>query len=538
MAANAGDPRFAVASAHPLATAAGYRVFENGGNACDAAITVAAVLAVVEPYSSGLGGGGFFLLHDAASGSQVMIDAREVAPSAVRPALFFDDAGRPRAGASVRGGLAAAIPGLPAAIDHLARRCAKLPLHSTLAPAIALARDGFAVDPRYVRIAQMREKFLQEAAGAGVFLDNGRAPGPGHVLRQPDLAVTLQRIGREGAARAFYRGTVAEGMVRTVNAAGGVWQSADLEAYRVVERVPQRFRYRGATITAAALPSAGGVALAQAFGMLAHLDPGDIHETGTAHLVVEVLRRAFRDRLALGDPDHAAVPLAELLDGGRLRVEAAGIDRRRASSLAPPVSDGTGPGSGNTTHFSIIDREGNRVAATLTINLLFGSGLVAQGTGVLLNNQMDDFTLCPDLANSFRLRGGEANAMAPGKRPLSSMTPAFVEDDKGVLVLGAPGGSRIISQVLLAALEYLRHPVVDLKRLVALPRYHHQYWPDRVEIEPEGFSAEWRAAMERMGHRLHVVNRRWGNMQAVFQPRGDGAAQAASDPRGGDVAWY
>lgn len=527
-----------IASAHPLATAAGERIMREGGNACDAAIAVAAALAVVEPYSSGLGGGGFFLLHDAMANRQVMLDARETAPSGIRHDHFFDEAGRPRPAATIRGGSAAAIPGLPAALDHLTRRCASLPLVKTLAPAIGLARAGFAVDQRYARIARLREDLLREMPEAMVFLDNGRAPQPGFVLRQPDLAVTLERIASEGAAAGFYRGPVAAGLVATVNAAGGAWQEVDLAAYRVIEREPLRFSYRGATITTAALPSAGGIALGQTLGMLEHLPEGDVQDPRQAHLIVEVLRRAFRDRDLLGDSDHASVPVAQLLDPGRLRGQAAGIDPERASSFPVPDDDNAGPGSTNTTHFSIIDRAGNRVAATLTINLLFGSGLVGRGSGVLLNNEMDDFTLRADLANSFRLRGGAANAVAPGKRPLSSMTPTFVEDGKGVLVLGAPGGSRIISQLLLAILEYLRQPAADLGRIVALPRYHHQYWPDRIEIEPEGFSADWRSVLEERGHRLHTVNRRWGNLQAVFRPRGGGADQAANDPRGSDIAWF
>ena len=531
-------PQAAIASAHPLATAAGEALLAQGGNACDAAVAVAAALAVVEPYSSGLGGGGFFLLHRAADRQQVMVDARETAPSGIRHHHFFDADGRLIKGASTRGGTATAIPGLPAGLAHLTQRCGTLSLAQALEPAIRLARDGFKVDQRYLRIVRLREAMLRGSAETALFLDDGRTPTPGFVLRQPDLALTLQGIARAGAAEGFYRGPVAQALVATVNAAGGAWQMADLADYRVVERDPLRITYRGATITAAALPSAGGIALAQVLGMLEHYAPGDAHDPETAHLVVEALRRAFRDRAQLGDPDQVAVPVAELIKKDKLKQYVTEIHRERATPLAPPVTPATGAGSSNTTHFSIIDQAGNRVAATLTINLLFGAGLVGRGTGVLLNNEMDDFTLRADLANSFQLRGGAANAVAPGKRPLSSMTPTFVEDDKGVLVLGAPGGSRIISQVLLVALEYLRRPQVDLQQLVALPRYHHQYWPDRIEIEPEGFSAAWRNALQAKGHQLHIVNRKWGNLQAVFQSRATGVAQAASDPRSSDVAWY
>lgn len=509
----------------------------RGGNAFDAAIAVAAALAVVEPYSSGFGGGGFFLLHRANDGHQVMIDARETAPAGILPRHLFDAAGNPLPGATTRGGTAAAIPGLPAGLEHLAQRYGTLPFSVTLEPAIRLASEGFKTDRRYARITQLREAMLRATKETALFLDNGRAPAPGYLLRQPDLASTLERITRDGAA-GFYRGPVAEGMVAAVNAAGGVWQMNDLAAYRVVERAPVRFSYRDARITAAALPSAGGIALAQAMGILEHFPPGPVQDPEYAHLVVEAMRHAFRDRAQLGDPDKAAVPVAELLKKDKLKQYVTEIHRDRITLLPPPAVHAAGEGSANTTHFSIIDGAGNRVAATLTINLLFGSGIVGRGSGVLLNNEMDDFTLRADVANSFQLRGGAANSVAPGKRPLSSMTPTFVEDDKGVLILGAPGGSRIISQVLLAAIEYLRNPQVDLPQLVAMPRYHHQYWPNRIEIEPEGFSPAWYSTLEGKGHQLRVVNRKWGNLQAVFQPRGSGAAQAANDPRGSDVAWY
>jgi gamma-glutamyltranspeptidase/glutathione hydrolase len=531
----------AVASAHPLATAAGEAVLERGGNAFDASIAVAAALAVVEPYSSGLGGGGFFLLHRAADRLQVMVDARETAPSGVAMSQYFDKEGRAIPGATVRGGTAAAIPGLPAALVHLAEHYGKLPLAVTLAPAMRLAREGFQVDSRYAQIAKLRESFLRSGVNTDVFLDRGRAPPSGYRLRQPALGATLERIAQSGRA-GFYEGPVASAMVDAVNRAGGAWRAADLTSYKVIEREPVRFEYRGATITAAALPSAGGIALSQSLATLEGYTLGAVGEPATDHLVVEALRRAFFDRARyLADPDFVRVPVAKLVSREYVRARAAGIAAGKAtpSDALGAIPEGASRAeSQNTTHLSIVDSEGNRVAATVTINLLFGSGVVPAGTGVLLNNEMDDFTLRADLPNAFMLRGGLANRIEPRKRPLSSMTPAFVEDDKGVLILGAPGGSRIISQVLLATLEYLRAPDVDLARLVAMPRYHHQYWPDRVEVEPQGFSAEWRAAMTGKGHEIVVANRRWGNMQAVFKSKRGGAAQAASDPRGEGVAWY
>jgi len=536
----AAEPRSAaIASAHPLATAAGYEILAHGGNAFDAAVAVAAALAVVEPYSSGLGGGGFFLLHRARDGHQVMVDARETAPGRAQPEQYVDREGKPIRGASTRGGTAAGIPGTPAALVHVAGRYGALPLAVALAPAIRLARDGFAVDDRYARIAALREQYLRGLPEAGrIFLDGYRAPRAGWLLRQPELAATLERLGQDGHD-GFYSGAVARALVQSVNDAGGVWQPEDLANYRVIEREPLRFRYRGATITTVTLPSAGGIALAQCLQMVGRLDRLDPRQPQAAHILVEALRRAFHDRARyLGDPAFVEVPLERLTSPAYAAQLAAAIrpDAVTASeSLGPEVP---APAGINTTHLSVIDSAGNRVAATVTINLLFGSGVVGHGTGVLLNNEMDDFALGPELPNSFRLRGGAANAIAPGKRPLSSMTPTFVEDEKGVLVLGSPGGSRIVSQVLLAVLDYVGATTVDLAGIASAPRYHHQWWPDRLEIEPGGFTAEWRSVLEGKGHHLQVNRRKWGNMQLVFKAKLTGVAQAANDPRGAGVGWY
>jgi len=529
----------AIASAHPLATAAGYEILNRGGNAFDAAVAVAAVLAVVEPYSSGLGGGGFYLLHRARDGHQVMVDGRETAPGAVKQSLFVGRDGKPIRGATTEGGTAAGIPGATAALVHVARHYGALPLAVTLTPAIRHARNGFAVDERYTRLAALREHYLQNGAGTSrIFLDGNRVPRVGWLLKQPELAGTLERLAKEGRD-GFYKGPVARALVESANRAGGVWQQKDLADYRVIERAPLRFQYRGATITTAVLPSAGGIALAQCLQMLEQYDLADPREPEAAHLVVEALRRAFHDRaLYLGDSDFVTVPVEQLTSRDYALRRGVTINPAAATKSDALERGPIATGGGNTTHLSVVDAAGNRVAATLTINLLFGAGIVADGTGVLLNNEMDDFTVEEDVPNAFRLRGGRANAIAPGKRPLSSMTPTFVEDAKGILVLGAPGGSRIVSQVLVSVLDYVRAPTVDLAALVAAPRYHHQWWPDRVEVEPEGISANWRAALESRGHRIQVVKRRWGNMQAVFKSKESGAAQAASDPRGAEGGWY
>ncbi len=408
----------AIASAHPLATAAGKSVLEQGGNAFDAAIAVAAALGVVEPYSSGLGGGGFFLLHRASDRFQVMVDARETAPIGVMQSQYFDSEGRPVRGATVRGGTAAAIPGLPAALVHLSQRYGRLPLAITLAPAIKLARDGFPVDARYAQIAKLRESYLKTGVNTDVFLDHGVAPEPGFVMKQAALANTLEGIVRFGAA-GFYEGPVARAMVDAVAAAGGVWRAADLTGYKVIEREPVRFTYRGATVTAAALPSAGGIALAESLAILEGYALDRIGTPATDHLVIEALRRAFHDRARyLGDPDFVQAPVARLVSRDYARARAAGIDPARATkSDTLERVETPQAASHNTTHFSVVDSEGNRVGATVTINLLFGSGIVPAGTGVLLNNEMDDFTLRPDVPNAFRLRGGLANRIEPRKRP-------------------------------------------------------------------------------------------------------------------------
>jgi gamma-glutamyltranspeptidase/glutathione hydrolase len=395
------------------------------------------------------------------------------------------------------------------------------------------------VDPRYVRMAGLRENFLRSGENTGAFLDEGRLPAKGYVLKQPDLALTLERIAREGAA-GFYAGPTARSMLQAVNGAGGAWRMQDLSGYRVIERKPVLIEYHGARITAAALPSAGGIALAQCLQMLERFKLADIGEPATDHLVIETLRRAFQDRARyLADPDLVRVPVERLVSPSYARSRAAGIDPQHATaSAALGVTEQVKAESHDTTHFSIIDARGNRVAGTQTINLLFGSGIVAPGTGVLLNNEMDDFTLRSDVPNAFKLRGGPANRIEPGKRPLSSMTPAFVEDEKGVLVLGAPGGSRIVSQVLLGILAYVDMRTPDVARIVQMARYHHQFWPDRVEIEPHRFSDAWIAAMAAKGHTIDIAPRAWGNMQAVFQSSATGQAEAASDPRGEDVGWY
>ncbi len=340
----------------------------------------------------------------------------------------------------------------------------------------------------------------------------------------------LATQGRQG----FYSGEFARRLVDAVRAGGGLWELSDLESYRVVERPPVKFSYRHATVTSAPLPSSGGLVLAQSLFILETVALATLSEPDRVHYVVEALRRSYHDRARyMADPDFVTVPVEKLASREYARQRAASIDRDHAtpSSALAQIGDAGAEGM-DTTHFSVIDAEGNRVAATLSVNTPFGSGFVAGDTGVLLNNHMNDFALVTSAPNIYELVGNNANAVEAGKRPLSSMSPTFVEDERGVLVLGTPGGSRIISMVLAGILAYVDQPVFDLQRMVGAPRYHHQYLPDRVEIEPGGFPAPWIGALRTKGHAVEEGRRKWGNMQAVYFDKRTGRVISANDPRG------
>ena len=521
----------AIASAYPLATEAGQHVLAQGGNAFDAAVAVSAALAVVEPTSSGLGGGGFYLLHRA-DGLDTMLDAREKAPAAASRDMYLDASGNPMERASMDGPLSAGIPGEPAAFEYLARKFGKLPLKVSLAPAIRLARDGF---PLYERVQgalrAKREELLRSADAARVFLTaDGAVPDVGAVIKQPDLAATLEAIAAEGA-KGFYAGRVAKDLVDGVRAGGGIWTLADLASYRVIERKPLVGNYRGARIVSASPPSSGGVAVLDALNILAGFDLHAVDSGVRKHLVIEAMRRAYRDRaLYLGDPDFVKVPLPLLIDANYAAGQRSSIrtDKAMPSDLLPGIeAENVGM---HTTHFSVLDAAGNRVAGTISINLFFGSGFMAPKTGVLLNDTMDDFSIKPGTPNAFGLVGNAANAIAPNKRPLSSMAPTFVETPKGLMIIGSPGGSYIISMVLLGTLDYLDG--LNAADIVKDPRYHHQYLPDVVEYEPGALSESEIAQLRAEGHQLKEGSRRWGNMQVITWDYATGKVEAASDPRG------
>lgn len=520
-----------IASAHPSASEAGEEILRAGGNAFDAAVAISAALAVVEPYSSGIGGGGFWLLHRAEDDFQVMVDGREKAPLGAHRDMYLDADGRVIEGASVNGPLAAGIPGVPAALEHIAMRYGRLSLARSLQPAIRLAREGFEVDPHYRRMATFRLQVLRDSpAAAGIFLDQGEVPENGHVIKQPDLANTLRRIAEQGA-RGFYHGTLAERLVEGVQDAGGIWEQADLDAYRVKERDPIRGEYRGMSITSAAPPSSGGVAIVQVLNQLSQFELEPLSASERMHLVVEAMRRAYRDRAEfLGDTDFVDVPVPLLVNTSYAAGLAAGIHPRKAtpSALLPGFRDRQK--ARDTTHFSVIDHEGNRVAATLSINYPFGSGFVPPGTGVLLNDEMDDFSVKPGVPNVYGLVGAEANAVAPGKRMLSSMSPTFLDDGNRVAVIGTPGGSRIITMVILGSLGFFQGD--EAQAIVQTPRFHHQYLPDRIFLEKRARQMIDAEKLEAMGHELSESERDWGNMQVVIYNRRQQHMDAASDPRG------
>jgi len=524
--------RAAIATAHPLATQAGIDILKQGGNAFDAAAAITASLGVVEPYSSGLGGGGFWLIHRASDGKQIMIDGREKAPMASHKDMYLNKSGNIIKGQSLNGPKAAGIPGVPAGIEHLVKHYGRLSLKEVLAPAIKQAKEGLVVTDRYQKLLSYRSKVVKKyPEAAAIFLENNAVPKKGYVIVQKDLANTLEIIATKGS-KGFYKGSFARKMVRSVKDKGGIWEREDLENYKIIEREPITINYNGIKVSSATLPSSGGIVLGQALNILQSFDLKKMDAITRKHIVVEAMRRAYRDRAAyLGDMDFIEVPIERLLDKDYAEGMALTINENHATASVELSDIGSREQTGNdTTHFSVIDAEGNRVSATLSINLPFGSGFVPEGTGVILNNEMDDFSIKPLTANAYGLVGDLANAIEPGKRPLSSMTPTFVETDDRIGILGTPGGSRIISMVLLGVLDFADGHLPE--SWVSLPRYHHQYLPDQILYEQDGLTLNEQKSLKSKGHKLVEKNRKYGNMQAIMVWKNKNISFAASDPRG------
>jgi gamma-glutamyltranspeptidase/glutathione hydrolase len=521
----------AIASAHPLATAAGLEVLRKGGNAFDAAIAVSAALAVVEPSGSGLAGGGMYLLHRASDGKNIVIDAREVAPAAATRDMFLDADGNPVPGRSTNTALAGGIPGEPAGLALLQSKYGKLPLAASLEPALRLARDGFELYPRLqAGLRFKRAQIAKSPEAVRVFMRKDEIAPVGTRIRQPELARTLQTLSREGM-QAFYTGKLSQQLVAGVREMGGIWTAEDLAGYRALEREPLVGHYRGATLISVPPPSSGGIALTEALNVLAGFDLAHVDAVTRKHLIIEAMRRMHRDRaIYLGDPAFTQVPVAQLTDplyaaGLRTSIR---LDQATPSSMLSSAPESLSAGR-DTTHFSVLDGEGNRVAGTITLNAGFGTGLMIKGTGLLLNNQMDDFSIKPGVPNIYGLIGAAANQIAPGKRMLSSITPTFVENERGLMIVGSPGGSYITGMVLLATLDFIDGK--SAQQIVAAPRIHHQYQPDVLSYEKGALTPDEQQELQKRGHKLRESDG-WGNLQVIIREAKSGDVQAASDPRG------
>ncbi|UXM95888.1 gamma-glutamyltransferase [Bartonella sp. HY329] len=538
-AANGKPPAAAIASAHFLATEAGFEILAKGGNAFDAAIAVSSTLSVVEPISSGIGGGGFFLLHDAESGKDIFLDARETSPKSAHQGKYKTADGKFDSDRATNGPWAAGIPGLPAALVYLAEHHGKLPLKTSLAPAIKAARDGFTVYARMEEGYESRREVMERYKGTReVFLKNGEPIKTGDLFKQPDLANTLEKLANLGYD-GFYKGDIASKLVDGVNSEGGEWTLDELASYKVVVREPLRFNYRDWQIVTAPPPSSGGIALAQILQILEPYDLAKMNEADRVHLTVEAMRRAYRDRtFYLGDPDFVKIPVKLLTAPDYAAGLRAGINPDKATPSTMLSGKPTPMEDEETTHFSILDKQGNMVAATQTVNLLYGSGLIPSGTGVLLNNEMDDFALMPGVPNAFGVMGYDANAPQPGKRMLSSMSPTFMISKDKTAILGTPGGSRIITMVLFGILGYDQG--LSAQQVAAFPRYHHQWWPDNIDMENEAISAAAVPKLKDLGHDFVIPKKNddgttsshiWGNLQTILWDHAGKKVDAASDPR-------
>ncbi|HET8540975.1 MAG TPA: gamma-glutamyltransferase [Anaeromyxobacter sp.] len=530
----AASPRGAIATAHPLASEAGAAVLRAGGNAVDAAVAAAFALSVVENQRSGIGGGGFALVWVAREGKVHALDFREVAPAAATRDMFVRG-GEPDPRLAQAGGLAVAVPGAVKGYAELARRFGTRPLRELVEPAARIADGGFHVGLTTHQNAQGELACLRaDAASAREFLvpgaDGARiAPAPGDRLVRRDLARTLRLLGAEPDA--FYRGPLARRIAAAVRAAGGILSEADLAAYRVREREPLRGTYRGHRIAAMPPPSAGGAIV---IGLLQALEAGPPPDGWRAepflHRLVELERRLFERRAALGDPafaEGAAAAARELASAELARSLAAEVGAR----ATPSAGAGPRPGGG-TAHVSAVDADGNAVALTTTVNGYYGACLVVPGTGILLNDQMDDFETAPGVPNQYGLVGTGANAVAPGKVPLSSMSPTlvFAPDGRLLLALGATGGSTIPSTVAQVIANVLDHGM-RLDDALAAPKIHHQWLPDRIDAEPWALDAATEAALRARGHAVETRARPFGNPQAVMIDPRTGWRIGASDPR-------
>ena len=526
-----------VASSEPLATDAGVQILLQGGNAVDAAVAVGFALAVTHPVAGNLGGGGFMLIR-LANGEAVVVDYREAAPAAASRNMYIGPDGQVSAPASTVGALAAGVPGTVAGLVLAEQKYGRLKLPSVLGPAIQLAEQGFVVSYSLSQSLRQDQDFLSKFdASRRIFLRDGRLYEPGDIFKQPELAATLEAVASEGA-KGFYTGRVAQAVAATMQKYHGLITEQDLASYRPVLRQPLSGRFRGYDLLSVPPPSAGGVALIEMLNILEPMDLGPPASFTSMHYMAEAMRRAYADRAAyLGDPDFARVPVARLTSqtyAAKLREEIL------ASQPEAPIQAGNPRAfeSSQTTHFSVVDAEGSAVANTYTLNNGYGNGVTVEGAGFLLNDEMDDFAALPGKPNTSGLMQGEANAIAPHKRPLSSMTPTMVlQDGKLRLVLGSPGGGTIINTVLQVLLNVLVFKM-DVLEAVSFPRFHHQWMPDRLMLERVGFSDDTVGKLREAGYSVQFLGG-IGDCEAIeIDPR-TGWKFGAADPRAyGKAAGY
>jgi gamma-glutamyltranspeptidase/glutathione hydrolase len=493
-----------VVAAHPLATRVGVDVLEHGGNAIDAAVAVGYAMAVVYPAAGNLGGGGFMTIQ-LADGRKTFLDFREKAPLAAMPKMFLDSSGNLGRNASTRGHLAVAVPGTVAGLEYAREKYGTRSRATLIAPAISFAKRGFTLDQGDIALfAIANADFKDDEAAAAIFLNRGKPFKAGERLVQKDLASTLTLIAQRGAD-AFYQGPIGDAIAASSAAGKGIITKADLQQYKVRELAPVECDYRGYHIVSAPPPSSGGVAICEILNILEGypLDDLGFRSAQAVHYQIEAMRHVYLDRNSyLGDPDFVNNPLARLLDKGYAKKLRAAIDPARAG-VSREMQSGIPPHEGmNTTHYSIVDNQGNAVAVTYTLNEWFGARLAAAKTGILLNNEMDDFTVKLGVPNLYGLVQGQANAIAPGKRPLSSMSPTIVSrDGKPLMIIGAAGGSRIITAVVHCILNVIDYGM-NIQEAIDAPRFHQQWLPDTTYLDAFALSPDTRRILVAMGHRV------------------------------------
>lgn len=523
-----------VASEQELATQIGVDILKAGGNAVDAAVAVGFALAVALPNAGNIGGGGFMMVHDARSGKDIALDFREVAPRGASRNMYLDAGGKVIDGKSLYTHYAVGVPGTVAGMTHALSRWGSMPLARVMAPAIALADKGYPVSVTLAKTLDQEKKNMGRwPATQAVFWRSGAPLQTGQRLVQKDLAQSLRLISQQGA-KAFYEGAIAQKIVAEMAPHANALSLQDLRDYKVAEREPVRGSYRGYQIVTMPPPSSGGAHLIQILNMMERwpMNQWGADSAQSVHYMTEAMKLAYADRSEyLGDPDFVKIPLKGLISKSYASELAASIKPQQAR----PGKD-IRPGrpqpyeSDQTTHYSVVDKAGNAVAVTYTLNTNFGSGIVAKGTGILLNNEMDDFSAKPGVANAYGLVGGDANAVQAGKRPLSSMTPTLVlKDGKPVLVTGSPGGARIITTVLQQVVNHIDFGM-NPAEAAATPRFHHQWTPDELRVE-KGFSPDTLALLRQWGHKV-ALKASMGRTQTI-EIR-DGLLRGASDPRNPD----